>query len=225
MRSTSILALLLILVGVQPAWAQPPSGYCRIYRCMTMGTSSYYYCLKCSNCGDPVGCVGLFSDATGPCPTDCSAMHCGGAQAPTDPNAAPAPPGHENRPGAPRLQAPGIMSLEADADEPELLIGEYTKKIRRWELWIDIPGDDQGAIKAFLVTATVKPKKKKSDDFYDEALLGFAVPHNGDLSDHVTVDAYDVESHGGSFKFKFKERNGPKHDEMQCTIDLGPLMP
>jgi hypothetical protein len=118
------------------------------------------------------------------------------------------------------------MTLAADTDEPEILYNkDYTKQIQRWDLEIDLPGDDAGPIKAFLITATVKPKKKNSAEFYPDAVLGFAVPHSGDLSDYVAVEAYDIEPHGGSVKFKFKEKNGPKHDTKQCTIDLGPIMP
>ena len=119
-----------------------------------------------------------------------------------------------------------MTELTADAGEPELLIGEYTKVIQRWNLSIDIPDDGQGAIPALLVTAVVEPKKKNSSGHHKKVILGFAVPYNGDLSNYLEAEAYEVDVQGQSASFKFKEKIGDlKHEDKHCTIDLSLLMP
>jgi hypothetical protein len=229
MRSTSILALLLIVMGVQPAWAQP-EGYCRIYRCMTIGGSACYYCLPCDSCREPVGYVGGWMESTGGClACGTGAAHCvGGAAAPTiRPGAAPprddaAPPPPGTAPPMPHT-APTVTTVDALTEEPEILWNpDFVTDVQKWKLKIDIPGE--GNVDALLVTATVKPKKKNGgpeDEEYEKGFLGFAVRCSANLS-YPTVTAVQVSAHGNGHKFKFKGEDGTTHTGKKCTI--GPLV-
>jgi hypothetical protein len=236
MRTSSILAVLLLLVaGVNTAWAQPPlTGYCRIYRCMTIGSSACYYCLPCNSCTGPVGYLGGWTESTGPCVAcgTTGAEHCQfgagapGGPAPAAPSAdpAPAPPGQENRDQPLRVPevAPAFTTVAALTEEPEVLYNpEFTDDVDKWDLTIDIPGE--GSVKALLVTAKIKPKKK-GGEHHETAHLGFAVRCSGDLSAYPAVTAVGVKEHGTGYKFKFKEMDGTTHNK-KCTIGSLSLLP
>ena len=235
MRSFSILALLLIVLGVQPASAQPLSGYCRIYRCMTIGTSACYYCLPCDSCTTAMGYIGGWNESTGACVAcgTAGADNCQfGAGAPTgpvppppaDPAPVPPRPGNRERPDRAPETAPVFMTVAALTEEPEVLYNpEFSDDVKKWDLTIDIPGE--GSVKALLVTAKVKPKKKGGGgEYHETAFLGFAVRYSGDLSAYPAVTAVNVTEHGTGHKFKFKEADGTTHNK-KCTISSPALMP
>lgn len=232
MRSISILALLLIVVGVQPATAQPLTGYCRIYRCMTIGTSACYYCLPCDSCTTAMGYIGGWNESTGACVAcgTTGADHClfgagapTGPVAPPPPDAAPAPPGRERTNRAPET-APYLTTVAALTEEPEVLYNpDFSDNVKKWDLTIEIPGE--GTVKALLVTATVKPKKKGGGGgHHEQAFLGFAVRYSGDLSAYPAVTAVSVGPHGTGHKFKFEEEDGTLHNK-KCTIGPAAMMP
>jgi hypothetical protein len=231
----SPLAALLMFVALASS-ASAQTDYCRIYRCMTVGTSSFYYCLKCPSCSDAVGYTGAWEDATGACGV-CGASNCfaafapalrpGGEPAPAPPDTAPPPPA-PNRPGAAPHAAPApapvrapLMTASPLTEEPEILYDpEYAKDLRKWIVSIDVTDDGQdNPVSLFLVTAKIKPKKKNASGFHDETSLGFAVKIDVDLPEYPHAKAVITKKEGNHYQFKFKEEDGTEHNK-KCTVYL-----
>ncbi len=247
MRSFPVVAPLLFAALASSASAQGPTGYCRIYRSMTIGTSACYYCLKCPTCDEPVGYVGGWDELTGGCGV-CDPNYCfgaaaapvlapGGEPAPAPPGVAPPPPAGAPRPpgAAPPAATPalrvGLIDVAPLTEEPDVL---YDPKIItvdpvKWIVTIDVTEDMvENPVKVFLVTAYVKPKKKTIDDFHKGAFLGFGVQIGVDVAGYQHVKAVDVEADGvNRYKFKIQEfapdgTPGTKHKN-KCTAVLAPV--
>jgi hypothetical protein len=218
-------ALFVVLMGcfAFPSAVLGQSGYCRVYRTMTMGSNvACYYCLKCGDCNDPKGALGTWTDSTGGC-SDCGAANCFAVQAPMAPAAAkkekatdedqsptPADPGANPAPlkRAPAATvAPAPLKIKKFTQPPSVLLDpDITTEVKKWIVSIDVTDDGvANPVKLFVVTAKTKPKKPDGTPYQATvAKLGFAHEIETELEAADTITAFEPGHGPGQFLFKYK---------------------